>query len=289
MSFKSHFEVSKQQRNGIFLLLLLIIIIQGVYYFVDFSSEDIQINQNELEIYRQEVDSLRLIEIENSKPKRYPVNPNDITDYKGEVLGMTSKEVDRLHAYRKQNKWVNSAKQFQQVTKVSDSLLAIISPFFKFPDWVTQQKPKKTFFNSANTKKSASEKLDLNTATQAQLQKVYGVGEKLSQRIIDYRDKQNGFVSLVELQDVYGLSPETILNIKDHFLLKTPRVIKKLNLNTATQDELVTIKYIDYEVAHNIIEQRTLKEGFASFDELLKIQDFPIKKIDIITLYLALN
>ncbi len=45
---------------------------------------------------------------------------------------MSNEEIDRLLTFRKQNQWVNSAKQFQQVTKVSDSLLNTISPYLSF-------------------------------------------------------------------------------------------------------------------------------------------------------------
>jgi DNA uptake protein ComE-like DNA-binding protein len=51
----------------------------------------------------------------------------------------------------------------------------------------------------------------------------------------------------------------------------------------------VTIKYIDYEIAYNIIEARTLRDGFNSLDDLMKVKDFPVKKIEIIKLYLTLN
>ena len=40
---------------------------------------------------------------------------------------MSVEEIDRLRAYRKQNKFVNSAEKFQKVTKVSDSLLSKLS------------------------------------------------------------------------------------------------------------------------------------------------------------------
>lgn len=287
---KSHFKFSRKQRNGIFLLLLLIVIVQGLYFFVNSASNEVSINQSELEIFQNEVDSLRVVEIENRKPKIYPFNPNYITDYKGYTLGMTSEEIDRLFRFRKQNKWVNSAKEFQSVTKISDSLLAIISPFFKFPDWVTNPKPKHSFVSYGNTEKTYEQKLDLNTATINQLRRVNGIGEKLSQRIIDFRNKFiGGFIDNVQLQDVYGLTPEVIERINNEFIVKTPRQIVKVKLNSATIEELVTIQHIDYELAYEIIEQRTLREGYKSFDELTKVKGFPIEKIEIIKLYLTLN
>ena len=68
---QSHFKFSNKQRNGIFLLLSLIIAFQCIYFFVDFSSDTIEVNQTELNLFQQEIDSLKLIEIENNKPKIY--------------------------------------------------------------------------------------------------------------------------------------------------------------------------------------------------------------------------
>jgi competence protein ComEA len=290
---KSHFQFSNKQRSGIFLLLLIIAVVQCVYMFMDFSNDEVPVNQIDLDAFSAELDSLRLVDMENSKPKIYPFNPNYIADYKGYTLGMTNEEIDRLHKFRESNRWVNSAKEFQNVTKVSDSVLAEISPFFKFPEWVTNPKQKVNFnknsYSNSNTPKTFAEKTDLNKATAIQLKKVYGVGEKLSERIIKYRNKfEGGFIADIQLSEVYGLSPEVIERIKNDFTVKTPRVIIRYNLNKATRDELVTIQYIDYEVANHIIEERTLRDGFKSLEELTKVEDFPINKIEIIKLSLRL-
>lgn len=305
LNFKSHFKFSKGQRSGIFLLLTLIVAFQGIYFFGDFSSQDIQISDDELKLYKKEMDSLRSVEIENQKPIIYPFNPNYITDFKGYTLGMSNEEIDRLLAFRKENKWVNSAKEFQNVTKISDSLLNVISPYFQFPDWVTnpdgalRNYPVDNFSEQARRRvgnsyiikpKSFAEKQDLNTATAQQLQRVNGIGEALSERIIKYRNKFiGGFIADVQLTDIYGLSPDVILRITDQFTVQTPRAIKKININSATTGELVAIQYIDYEIAHRIIEERTLREGYKSLDELTKVKNFPVQKIEIIKLYLTLE
>ena len=95
-TLKSHFTFTNEQRNGIFLLLSLIIALQCAYFYIDFSSEEILINESQLAVFQQEMDSLRRVEIENRNPKIYPFNPNFITDYKGYTLGMTNEEIDRL-------------------------------------------------------------------------------------------------------------------------------------------------------------------------------------------------
>ena len=136
--------------------------------------------------------------------------------------------------------------------------------------------------------KTDAQKIDLNIATASQLQKVYGVGEKLSANIIKYRNNHGGFISEVELTEIWGLTPEVIQNIKAQFKVKTPRQVKTYNLNTATRDELVLIPYIDYEIANAIKEERTLREGFKNIEDLTKVEQFPVKKLEIIKLYLSL-
>ena len=288
---KSHFKFTKQTRNGIFVLLAILIGVQAFYWFYDFSDNTTNNpDEDTLAKYRKEVDSLRQIALQEKAPKIYPFNPNFITDYKGYTLGMSNEEIDRLLAFRKQNQWVNSAKQFQQVTKVSDSLMKKISPYFKFPEWVNYPKPNynTSSYSSKSKPKSFAQKIDLNKATVRQLQKVYGIGEKLSANIIKYREKQGGFVSEVELSEIWGLTPEVIDRISQHFAVKTPREIQVYNLNSATRDQLVLIPHIDYEIASKIIEERTLREGFSNIEDLTKVEQFPVKKLEIIKLYLSL-
>jgi DNA uptake protein ComE-like DNA-binding protein len=286
MKFYTYF--SNQQRFAVVGLILVIVFLEGlsifpkpiVYDGFNVDSESYLKFQNEI------IHQLALNEIK-SVPKPYPFNPNFVTDYKGYKLGMTSEEISRLIFYRAQNKWVNSAEEFQNITKVSDSLLHIISPNFKFPQWV-----KKTNKNSTSFEKSVSfkEKIDLNITTANELQKVYGVGAVLSSRIIKLRNSFiGGFISDIQLQDVRGLTPETIENICKYFSVKTPRTYQKISLNTATIDQLVTIQHIDYELAYEIIELRMLKEGYSTIDELTKVKGFPTKKLEIIKLYLELN
>lgn len=287
---KSHFKFTKGQRSGIFLLLLIVVIMQSLYFFIDISQKGIIVDQDELIVFQNEIDSLRLAEIEVRQTKIFPFNPNYITDYKGYTLGMSPEEIDRLLKFREQNKWVNSTKQFQDVTKVSDSLLNTISPYFKFPEWVTNPKPNTSFKYQNNAPKTFNQKIDLNIATAKQLQRVNGIGEKLSDRIIKFRNKFiDGFIADVQLQDVYGISPEVMGRLLNEFTVKTPRQVDLIKLNTASIEELVTIQHLDYEIAYEVLDQRTLREGFKSLDELTKVKGFPVDKIEIIKLYLTLN
>jgi len=58
-------------------------------------------------------------------------------------------------------------------------------------------------------------KVNLNTASLAELDTLPGVGPVLAQRIIDHRTKRGGFRSVEELRQVDGIGEETFGRLKD--------------------------------------------------------------------------
>ena len=287
-NFKSHFKFNKQERSGIFFLLLIIVILQSVFFcvkFKPFSSEKIEIRVNGFE--QKKIDSLKKLSQKKDTIKMYLFNPNFITDYKGYTLGLSVKEIDRLHAFRKLNRYVNSKEEFQNVTKVNDSLLKIISPYFKFPDWVTIDKKQTTIIAYKKPNKSISLK-DINLVTAKDLKAINGIGDKLSTRILKFRDRLGGFLVNEQLYDVYGLEPLVVERILMKFNVVNPPEITKINLNSADAQEIAVLVYISYAVADKIISYREEKGVINSFDELTKVEDFPIEKLDRIALYLSL-
>lgn len=284
---KPHFWYNKSQRNGVFILFVIILILQFLIVFIDFSSDDIPVySLSETKKIQRQIDSLKEIQKTSSKPLLYPFNPNFISDYKGAILGMSVEEIDRLFEFRKKNKYVNSAKEFQQVTKISDSLLAIISPYFKFPDWVQENsnKKKNTFTSKSPIKLSTN---DLNLATANDFKSINGIGEKISQRIINYRKKLQGFTYTSQLYEVWNLDSLLVDKILAKFQIYSKPSIKKLNINTATFKQVLAIPYIDYELCKKIFNYRDEVAELQKIEELKNIVDFPNEKYERIVLYLA--
>ena len=280
---------SNSQKIGLLLLFAVIFIMQFLIFYVDFSAPLIE-NEAEKQkwlSFQTEIDSLKQ-ERELETPKIYPFNPNFITDFKGYKLGMSIAEIDRLLAFRKTNKYVNSPQEFQAVTKVSDSLLGAIAPYFKFPDWV-KNKQGSTFQNYAFNVKSKKEMLvvkDINTASQEDLKKVYGIGDGLSVRILKEKDRFGSFVSMDQIDDVWGLSPEVVIEIKKSFKIQSTPNVKKIKINEASIKQLMELPFFRYALAREIVICRSNNGDFQNSADLTKIKDFPVDKIKIIALYL---
>lgn len=283
---------SSEHRSGIFVLSLLIVLVQVFYYFYKNRTQpNYKPSEEEIQwlAIQQEIDSLKGIQSQ-TKSKIYPFNPNFITDYKGYMLGMSVAEIDKLHQFRAQDKFVNSAQEFQKVTGVSDSLLAVLSPYFKFPDWVTQrnnQKQKDDYaFSNDKVKK---ELVDANLATKEQWMAVYGIGEKLSEIILRDKEKFGAFASIEQLQYVWGISPEVYQKIQGGFFVPESVVnLKKININTASVKELAAFPYFNYKLAKSIVTYRSMNGEIHNFEDLTKINEFPVEKIKIIALYLEM-
>lgn len=287
---KSYFVFNSSQRNGILFLLLLVSGFAVINNYIDFTTENLlDTNSKEVLAVQKELDSIRTLLTESNQPKIYPFNPNFITDFKGYKLGMSSEEIDRLLDYRKQNKWINSKEDFKKVTKVSDSFLDQISSYFKFPDWISNPKPKYSDWRKGFKEKTFDQKIDLNSATQLELEKVNGIGEALSKRIIDYRDKLGGFTNDIQLYEVYGLDYQLTDKVRNDFTVKTPKEIIKMNLNKISASDIATVPGISFELAKRIWEFRILNERIVDFIELKKIEGLTERKLQGIQLYLKLE
>ena len=132
-------------------------------------------------------------------------------------------------------------RDFQKVTGVDSTWLHTYSTFFNFPSRVKKKhkKPAKKSFPL----------LDFNTATADQLKQIYGVGEVLSQRIIRYRERIQGFSTDTQFSEFYGLSPEAVARLQNRCSLITTPTLKKITLQEASVEELSKIPYLSYAEA----------------------------------------
>lgn len=280
--------LDSDQQRGIIGLALVILLLTGLIYGLrNRTSQQASAKETpEEQSTRLFLDSVRRASVaeEQERPVISPFNPNFMTDYRGYVLGLSVEEIDRLKVHREAGLWVNSEREFQEVSHVSDSLLEKIAAYFKFPDWV-----KNASAGSSQKITSVPFRSDLNTATAKELQGVRGIGEVLANRIVRYRDRLGGFLGDVQLQDVYGLKTETRQAVLKSFTVKRKKPLNRQNLNSITTAELTQIPYFDYELARKIVEYRTTRKRIDSFDELYGIKGFPRNKSEQLKLYLKIE
>lgn len=166
-------------------------------------------------------------------------NPEDI----GKIWGLREDEVKRLLPYvRIEGKPV--------------------SGYNKFPD----KQETKTYENSKYTIVSC----DVNMSDTAAFIALPGIGSKLAARIVSFREKLGGFYKINQVAETYGLPDSTFQKIKTKLVISNNNV-KKLNINTASVDELKTHPYLRYNLANAIVQYRAQHGNFSSVNDLKKI------------------
>jgi competence protein ComEA len=139
-----------------------------------------------------------------------------------------------------------------------------------------------------NAEAAKTKKLDLNTATQAELEGLQGVGAALAEKIVAARP----FKSVEDLMNVKGLGQTKFDNIKKLVMVGTAKVtetaatkptakklttaketepaadVKRLNLNTASKADLENLEGVGPALAEKIIAARPFK----SIEDLMNVK-----------------
>lgn len=266
---------SRAQRSAIFSLIGLMAVLQiGMYFLKNPKPSDLNIDKIGMAKVEEKLDSI-------AKAREFVLtsfNPNFITDYRGYVLGMTETEIDKLHAYRAQGKYVNSAKEFQQITGVTDEWLSKHQSYFKFPQFAS---------NAKNYAEVRPQRKDINTISYDGLVAIKGIGDYSARKIINERDKFGGFVDTKQFRFIENLPADVYAILNKNFFIGQRPKIDKINLNRANIKDLQRIPYVNYKVARSIVVYRSKQNVPINEKDLQQIPDFPMDKFEIITLYLG--
>lgn len=110
--------------------------------------------------------------------------------------------------------------------------------------------------------------IELNSADSFLLKSLPGIGDVLSVRIVKYRNLLGGFVSVSQIEDVYGIDSLLADQLKP--LLKADTtLVKTVNINSAEYGDLIRHPYISESEASGIIRYRNRVGTIGSVSELV--------------------
>lgn len=155
-------------------------------------------------------------------------------------------------------------------------------------------------------------RLNINQATLEELDKLPGIGPKRAQLIIDYREANKGFRVVEELLNISGIGEKTYSQLERYVYVgelqesqpasSTPRFAApssplvtqgtagigqqerpqpvltpdisrtRININTASFEELKSLKYIGDVLAERIIQYRQEHGPFSSPQDIMKVK-----------------
>jgi len=188
-------------------------------------------------------------------------------------LGVKEKTANSIHKYVSKGGRFNKPEDISKIWGLSEYELARLIPFVKIasiPQTDYSAINNTETFKTYDKPKFKIEIIDINEADTSTFIALPGIGSKLANRIVSFREKLGGFHTIEQIAETYALPDSTYQKIKVYLTI-TNTEVKKLNINTASVEELKLHPYIRYNLANAIVQYRSQHGAFSSVDGLKNI------------------
>lgn len=199
----------------------------------------------------------------------FEFDPNNLSAAAWASLGLRPKTILTIQNYLSKGGRFRQPADLEKIWGLPPGFYERVKDHIRIaPEVESYRKP---FIKNQETKVKTYEPtvIMVNTADSVSFTALKGIGEKLAARITAFREKLGGFYSVEQVGETYGLPDSTFQRIKP--LLKLDGEVKKINVNTATKDQLKVHPYIRWKLANAIVEYRNQHGNFNSVEELKKI------------------
>jgi len=109
--------------------------------------------------------------------------------------------------------------------------------------------------------------VDINKASEGELEKLNGIGNFRAKEIVAQRERLGGFYSIEQIKEVYSFDDSLYLALKPQLSVANAD-IKKININTVEFKALLKHPYFDYNLTKNVINFRDNRKGLKNLEEL---------------------
>lgn len=227
--------------------------------------------------------------IPESGQELFVFDPNTADSIDLLKLGLSRWQVVNIYKYRNRGGVYRKPSDFARLYGLTVHQYKRLEPYIRIsPDYST---PASSLFPSESDapvsrstarsrKLQPGENVDLNVADTTQLQLVPGIGSYFARRIVQYRDRLGGYVSVGQLDEIedFPASAKSFLTVTSSPL--------RLDVNKLSLAQLRRHPYINYYQARAIVEYRRLRGPFQSLEDLASLPDFTPQDIQRLSPYL---
>ncbi|RRB02749.1 ComEA family DNA-binding protein [Larkinella rosea] len=243
--------------------------------------------------------------VESRKIDRFAFNPNTIDSESWQRLGVPRWLADRIVRYRSKGGQFRKKEDLLRIYDFSPELYADLEPYIRLSEDKTSGKspdsyPNPFYKNKTNTDKAVPyakpayssdrfskpvlQSFDINTADTTELIKLRGIGSKLANRIVKFRDALGGFISTEQYTEIFGLDSLALSELTKYGQLQTPA--NKIPINTASAETLDRHVYLTKRQAEIIVNYRTQHGPYTSPESLRNLRVLDARTIEKLTPYL---
>jgi competence ComEA-like helix-hairpin-helix protein len=242
------------------------------------SSVDYHQKSDDENAYAYQYDKRKSSHNENAivKGELFYFDPNTISSSDWKRLGLRDKTIKTIENYLSKGGHFYKPEDLQKIYGLHNDEYERLKSYIKIES--NTSKPNDDLASSKSKDEIQPTKIyaarysiiDVNIADTTAFISLPGIGSKLAARIIAFREKLGGFYSVEQIRETYGLPDSTFQKIKQYLKLDNAS-LKKININTATVDELKAHPYIKYSLANPIVAYRNEHGSFTKIEDIRKV------------------
>ena len=310
---KNPFIFSKKDRTGILVLLVVIVavFISAKYIYpsivkdesianadITLATDSLLVRQNDYSKKNNPNNDYNVDEGYQAYSKKsynntfsgtmFYFDPNTLAAEGWQKLGIKDKTIASMQKYLSKGGRFKEPDDLRKVWGLRDDEKERLIPYVRIaaitqPTYTNNYTPyeKKPF------EKKVIAPVDINAGDSAAFDALPGIGGGYSRRIINFRNRLGGFYKVEQIAETFGLPDSVFQKIKP--LLKiSGNDVKKLNVNTAKEEELKAHPYIRWQLAKVITEYKKQHGDFKTLQDLKKIMTIDEETYNKISPYLII-
>jgi DNA uptake protein ComE-like DNA-binding protein/uncharacterized protein YxeA len=310
---KDYLTFSAKERRGIIVAIVIVVLATAIFRFYPVKKtivrkDDFQQELAHLKITIDSARSYRSYQRDDNdqdyyQPKAYDragrsngelfaFDPNTLNEEGWRRLGIREKTIHTIRNFLAKGYKFRQPEDIAKIYGLRAEEAQRLMPYVHIAE--TENKPGNAFDgNTANAYTARNDvviaktrMIDINTADSTAFIALPGIGTKLATRIINFRQKLGGFAAVNQIAETYGLPDSTFQMLKSRMECD-PKLVKKININTAEIVDLKAHPYIKWNIANAIVNYRMQHGNYKSIDDLRKIDIITDEVFDKIAPYLS--
>jgi competence protein ComEA len=166
--------------------------------------------------------------------------------------------------YRTKGGKYRCKSDFKKMFCITEDEYEILAPYIQLPDTVER---KSTFQNEKKPFREETFTIEINTATEEDLDRIKGIGAYFAKQIVEYRRSLGGFYRKEQLLEVNKMDSSRYAQILPYITVNAAAV-RHLDVNSASFEELSKHPYIGYNIALSLINYRTKHGKFRQLQDI---------------------
>lgn len=226
---------------------------------------------------------------ENMQAALFSFDPNTLSVEGWKNLGVKEKTALSIQKYISKGGKFRKPEDIKKIWGISPEKAAQLIPYAQIA--VQTNNYPETYSSTFKEEypryeKKKTEFININGADTIAFASLPGIGPGYARRITKFRDRLGGFYSVTQVAETFGLPDSTYQKILP-YLNADPAAVKKINVNSVTEEVLKEHPYIRWQLAKIIVAYRTQHGDFKKIEDLRNIMTITPEVYEKISHYLV--